>query len=136
MIVCWVLFALCVSISVVGWLGFFHYEAEIESIDSGFATQEPIGETDYSDLLNEEQTPEEILNDGESSETAREALDRLRRENATRLERAKFVRHETNFLTTGVAVGVLAFSILLWNIIWHTGHWIWMGRIPKGIERR
>ena len=29
---------------------------------------------------------------------------------------------ETAFVSRAVAIG-----ILLWNIIWHTGHWIWMG---------
>ena len=29
---------------------------------------------------------------------------------------------------TAIVAGLMGLVILLWNVIWHTGHWIWMGR--------
>jgi hypothetical protein len=37
------------------------------------------------------------------------------------------VRRE-NYLMVALIGGILAGILFLWNIIWHTAHWVWMGR--------
>ena len=43
------------------------------------------------------------------------------------LERRNRVRMEA-FGIVGAIGGILAGLFLVWNMIWHTGHWVWMGR--------
>ena len=37
-------------------------------------------------------------------------------------------RRKQKFLLVGWSGAIFAGGMILWNIIWHTGHWIWMGR--------
>jgi hypothetical protein len=128
MIVCWVLFAITVLFAIFGWFGFVHYDSKIEIIDTEIANQESTGKGKFSDLLRKEQTAEESRNDKDSPETLREELDRWREEQVPQIEREKLVRHRSDSMAAGLLGVLLAVSILLWNIIWHVGHWIWMGR--------
>ena len=42
--------------------------------------------------------------------------------------RMRMETKKNNAALFGLYAGIVAFVILLWNIIWHTAHWIWMGR--------
>ena len=75
----------------------------------------------------------------QGTETPRQELERLRAEQGlgtdgvgvieaqVELERRYRVRMEP-FGVAGAIGGILAGFFLLWNIIWHTAHWVWMGR--------
>jgi len=111
MIVCWVLFAIGTVTAAIGYGG---YRANHELIDpsippppAGYVFDEPprVGDMTAKELLEE--------------------LRELERERAERIDRRQ--KAET-FLFVAQIGALLAGPLLLWNLIWHTGHWIWMGR--------
>ena len=120
MIVCWVLFALASLASMVGGVGYWHYQGEIQSM------RELPPETEvnpFADLIPP-------LPDGftlDSPANANPVETELERRIYAR-ERQILENQEENFAITGIIAATLAGIILLWNIILYTGHWIWMGR--------
>ena len=131
MIVCWVLFALCVVAAAAGWYFGFdaNHQREVaqaeyqalqnESVNfyaSRLADELSQGEKDEADLSDEERERwTEFLAKEKKRQTVENRLEKLRHQ---------IDLWEQAFLF-GSLVGAL---ILLWNIIWHTGHWIWVGR--------
>ena len=114
MIVCWVLF----SLSIVGWIVVYDYaddaqEKVMEVFDR--IDEHPAMELESSD--ESYVTTYESIRDA-SGKTVRELLNDQKwlADDRDRLRQIAGV-----FLSSG-------FYILLWNIVWHIGHWVWMGR--------
>ena len=40
----------------------------------------------------------------------------------------RYSQRKENYQTAGFIGAGLAAMIFMWNLIWHTGHWVWMGR--------
>jgi hypothetical protein len=128
MIVCWVLFALSAATAGVGWFGAERVQNDIDLIraESEAAATSERSESytihDYNDLAGPGRaaTPEEVADiNSDLRERRLEELD----------EELEPLSSKEKSLATIMNVGLFsAAALLLWNIIWHTGHWVWMGR--------
>ena len=110
MIVCWVLFLLLGCTSLIGVLGSTHYRDLSKEIvsESNRVLEQKLESGEYSPdnpymTLPKEWTPESRVAD----------------------------RRTENFTIVTLISSAAALLVLLWNILWHTGHWIWMGRDKK-----
>ena len=88
----------------------------------------PIGASEAEAMLIRLQAPHDYSN---LSDEQLQAKSRSTHENAllanTQNARKRIAENAFFFAS------ILATLILLWNLIWHTGHWIWMGRrVGKG----
>lgn len=106
MIVCWVLFAIGASVSLIGYVGYI-------------VNQEPELTTRIRELRPDEVVEEYTLEQ--------------KREIALAEARQRLHRHQRDvrrgyFFSAAVIGGIFVGILLLWNIIWHTVHWVWMGR--------
>ena len=103
MIVCWVLFLLATAVTAIGYIGFGHYQELISEVP----TVEERAQLDWDSLNSDEQYS---LLEAE-------------------LDEKQPLRHQRDKYSPLMGLGLMAMAvILIWNIIWHTGHWIWMGR--------
>ena len=123
MIVCWVIFALMSVVSLLGHAGCVFYDTKAEELyDMGlnrFAKFDEKGE--FLDL-NSDDVLLEIVQNSDNVYSRMMAMAELDRRYYERKNRSKSVR---------LNAVILAAILLLWNLFWHTGHWIWMGRKPK-----
>ena len=106
MIVCWVLFAIAASFAAVGWIGNEYYVLLSDRI-----VAEVNAESKYVPVYNEDN---EIVQRGIEFKSTPESR--------------AMAKNGEPYQIIGLIGGLVASLILLWNIIWHTGHWIWMGR--------
>lgn len=111
MIVSWILFSIFVFLGLIGLLG-----------------QQMIGEPEFtietpsgSIVVTEGKTIDELRQD-----TELKGLDDVINgiASAKRAHRNKAL----SFRITAWSGALLATAMLIWNIIWYTAHWIWMGR--------
>ena len=112
MIVCWVVLSLAALVGLVGWAGYSHFERKAEAIVRVAQAESEQRFKDAGDVLWGNK--DTVVSTAES-----------------RIEQGKGVP----FMFAGVLGGILAGVLLIWNIIWHTGHWIWMGR-ESGVEAK
>lgn len=112
MIVCWVLFSLGAVVGLAGWAGYDYYDGMQESKQEA-----------YDEQRRKERESQELNGDRNGSMRG----GRLGLPIDPVIERNK-QRYEI----VGLTGGCLAALIFLWNLLWHTGHWIWMGRKPNG----
>lgn len=122
LIVCWALFALCVVTATVGW--YFGFEAD---------RQREVAQAEYDALLNEPiNFVDEIMAEGkDKSELSEDELKALARSEERRKSETVLAEIDKRVSIWAGAIVYGAFAailILLWNILWHIGHWIWMGR--------
>ena len=122
MTICWVLFALCVVTATVGW--YFGIEAD---------RQREVAQAEYDALLNEPiNFVDEIMAEGkDKSELSEDELKALARSEERRNSKTVLaeIDKRVSFWAGAIVYGAFAaILILLWNILWHIGHWIWMGR--------
>lgn len=106
MIVCWVLFAIGASISLIGYVGYI-------------VNQEPELTTRVREL-----PPDAVLEELTLEQKRANALADAGR----RIEREDRQVRREYFLITATIGGIFVGILLLWNVIWHTAHWVWMGR--------
>ena len=106
MIVCWVLFLILGSVGLVGQLQSWRYQAQAEQIvgdaNAKIARQVELGV--------EPVTPwghDLVVSTPESMEAA---------------------KRSGEYAVLANFAGIPALLLLLWNLVWHTSHWIWMGR--------
>jgi len=151
MMVCWVLFALSGLAGVAGWIGNSIYASRILDIRPyGMVLG---GVTDPYTILNElrrserrafhrlveERNGAKKLPEGNVVEQRYEfdtapAMDVEARErifeNVAELHAraSEYYSFIQGFTRLGIVGSMLAAILALWNIIWHTGHWVWMGR--------
>jgi len=130
MTVCWVLFAMAALTAVIGWSGYSHYQREIEEariVDIDDLTTEATEEwrifepgEDSDTSPGRPMTPEEIKDFNLSMQLEHEQSinDKIR---PIRVQRERYS------IALGLG-GLIAAILLLWNIIWHTGHWVSEGR--------
>ena len=119
MIVCWVLFALVSLASLIGGIGYRHYQVEIQ------AMRELPPETEDNEFADLIPPPDGFKLDSPANANPFEA--ELERRLYDR-ERQSYASRKETYAITGIVAAALAGIILLWNIIWHTAHWVWMGR--------
>jgi len=113
MIVCWVLFAISLATGLVGWAGIEYSERQAailvaqaqEDVDAGRLP--PVGTRATRFPGNEE-------------------ADSLRIESTP--DSRKIGSMSGPFGVVGILGGMIGGVLLLFNIILHIGHWIWMGR--------
>lgn len=110
MIVCWVVFCFSVVASAVAWNAEDAARSEtfrlLESAYQHPAMFSDVGEEISSKMRDEDgNTIGDIFREHDWRVEDRDRLEDLRGNSIT-----------------------VAFSLLLWNIIWHVGHWVWMGR--------
>ncbi len=107
LIVCWVLFSVGTVAGLVGYVG---YRANAEP-----------------EYVLQEQSEEDLAVSAKDM-TAEERLEELSGR-ARMLKRSiPRERRKQTFLLVGWSGAIFAGGMILWNIIWHTGHWIWIGR--------
>jgi hypothetical protein len=87
----------------VGWAGYEYYARQAAELVA--------------------QAQEEIRSESPPGQTWRQEAKLMATVESRRIE-----RKGEPFLIIGGLGGIFAGVILLWNIIWHTAHWIWMGR--------
>jgi hypothetical protein len=103
MIVCWVLFAISAATGLVGWAGYEYY---------GYKARASVASWEMPPEYAEDQDPD--------SEVVQ-----LRPAPWPNWE---FVEKQMAFWNTGRISGLLAAGLLLWNVLFHTAHWIWIRR--------
>lgn len=111
MIVCWALFGGSVFLGLASAALTMHYQTEID------ATQERLDQL-------EEWTPEEL----EAEITTGVVLQRSRDRSLLELEIVNLNSDQYQWIVTASAGLFLGIVLFIWNIMWHIGHWIWMGR--------
>lgn len=145
MIVCWALFSLGVFTGAVGLWGYKTYDNKImdlrfdswieSGVDSAYGIKQELRQDikELNDILARAQNTE--------SETLKFGDDEVPRELFIQKTQAVIDRATSQldtvstysetaqlFFIVAAIGGSLAFLMLLWNVIWHVGHWIWMGR--------
>ena len=130
MIVCWALFALIATVGVIGWVGVVHFE---NHIDQAKAESEAAATSEKSQswtIHEPGQDPETDLGRDATPKEVAQINGDLREQRLEKLnEELRPVRKKKEDFKLVMIVGALcAVAALLWNIILHTGHWIWMGR--------
>ena len=111
MILCWVLFSIFTLVGLVGFVGY-------QVLD------EPVFEIELAsgDIVSTKGMTVEQLEQAEELKLAKDVVVAI-----SSTIRAYEKRRE-NFLLTAWLGAFLALASMLWNIIWHTAHWVWMGR--------
>ena len=143
MFFCWVLFSLTAAASLVGYSESRTYARNSEEVwEIWEMGRNPYLRIDVNtDNLHMDEVPDNellsIIRD-ERKAIGDERQDQFSDEYLEAEERRAIAmeallqrydrRMETSQLVAVVAV-TLATIILVWNIIWHVGHWIWMGRV-------
>ena len=107
MIVCWVLFAIPVVVSLVSWPVYYKYGNDLDGL-----IEEPKPRADFSDLLNDN-------NSSVPPDFTFRQIDPVGRA----LER----KQESWGIAAFASMGIAA-VILLWNILCHTAAWVIAGR--------
>ena len=117
MIVCWVLFALASFVATGAGIEYKHHEAKKDDIldtatAQGFNVFDVIDppKVKPGDVLQMER-PWDLY---QLADDYRAATD-----------------ESEMFSYIALVAGIIAGTLLLWNVIWHVGHWIWMGREPN-----
>ena len=106
MIVCWALFALGAVSALIGLAGYQNLVSRAESIELA--------------------THEEAM--AAQPDSDRAEGNRIRWHPSETPESRKIRRDAENWIVPlGFGLGT-ASLMLIWNILWHVGHWIWMGR--------
>lgn len=135
MIVCWGLFAISATCGAICWGIYGYYESQWDSYTSELAevTAATKIKSSYDASI-----VEELIQDLEDQEQKQRMLNELKKFRAIEenLPAAPDIDYQIR-LYEGLAFygGTIAAIIVLWNVIWHVGHWIWMGRKsePDGI---
>ena len=114
MIVCWVLLGVCVA----GWI--FVYD---RADDAHLLVMEVFDQIDEHPAMELESSDESYVTTYEAIRDAsgKTVADLLNDQKPLIDNRDRLRQLAGLFLSAG-------FYLLLWNIIWHIGHWIWMGR--------
>ena len=129
MIVCWVLFAIPAIVSLVSWPMYYKYGNDLDGL---FVELKP--------LDNNSVEPEENIFDQFDEPNGKSAspdvtfgqYNRALRFDEIDRHRALERKQESWGMAAFAGMGIAA-AILLWNILCHTAHWIWMGRrVGKG----
>ena len=107
MIVCWGLFSIG---TVAGLIGYVGYRANAEP-----------------EHVVQEQAEEDLAVSAKDM-AEEERLEELRGRDRMLKRSIPRERRKQKFLLVGWSGAIFAGGMILWNIIWHTGHWIWMGR--------
>ena len=115
MIVCWVLFAIPAIVSLVSWPMYYKYGTEVEAFDV-----KPWERFDPEALI-----PENFQEDDAPGNPFTEEAER--RQKKIDQHRELKSKQEAWGIAAYAGMGIAA-AILLWNILCHTVHWIWMGR--------
>ena len=110
MIVCWVLFAIAVSGFALNWSQYESLASMVSSvsqdIDNHPAMRLLPHDQNYADTVNaDDKTVSDLL----------------------RLQSIYADKRDARSELAGL-FGLVGLLILLWNIVWHIGHWVWMGR--------
>ena len=109
MIVCWVLFLILTGVTLVGFVGYLHNANKAEAIVlAANAEIERKKELGVKPDNSWEFDPIIATPESDKAESQSKAFGEL-----------------------VYFSGVPAIVLLLWNIIWHTGHWVWQGRNKK-----
>ncbi len=103
---------------IIGGIGYWHFDSKYRGLDdlkaelgyNRFERSEP--DNPFADLIPENNRLPEV----EKRKAALAELDR------------RYLNRREVFSITAFIGGAIAVLVLLWNIIWHAGHWIWMGR--------
>ena len=118
MIVCWILFGLASIVAVGTTIEASRNESLMEAILES-ATKQGLNVYEVIDPPNVE--PGDVVHMERPWELFKFADD----------YRVAKQRKESFSLFT-IAASIVAGSLFLWNILWHTGHWILMGRQSDG----
>ena len=103
MTVCWALFAISSATGLVGWAGAKYY---------GYQATASISEWEAPS----------------ANETDQELDEGVVQLQPAPLPNWDYVEKQISFWTWGLIGAWAAAGILMWNTLWHTGHWIWMRR--------
>ena len=110
MIVCWAVFGITIAVMFVVWNAFDSAASQATAIAESFDRHPAI----VSDVVDEDYAS---IKD-ENGNTTRDLL---------RQQKWAAVDRNRKSATAG-KLSLFAICILVWNTIWHIGHWIWMGR--------
>jgi hypothetical protein len=110
LIVCWSLFVVSVIVLGVEWLTYRYAQVEVQDI----ATQHYDSAEAFSSHL--------CYQDESRCPGVKGKIARLRSQYFAAKENAE------NHLSYFYRISAVAIFLLTWNIIWHIGLWIWMGR--------
>jgi len=158
MIVCWVLFGLTAVTTAVGWgIKNFSYGQIMSIRDNGAIVDNEL-KADWGkpltienrlramQLVNERRiqildertgqyaiigapVPQGFeLDDPDVGKTKSELVSDLDVIKAQLNEVRRYRQRYSAADVTAIVAGLMGLVILLWNIIWHTSHWVWMGR--------
>ena len=131
MVVCWVLFSLLALTGAAGW--YFVFEAdpkrEIALAEYQSLKDEKI---DFAALLQAAELSDGEIDESDLSEDELKSIARAEAQSEKRdaaKNRLSAINKEIDSWAGAIVYGSFgAAFMLLWNIIWHIGHWIWMGR--------
>ena len=129
MIVCWVLFSITAAFAAVGGFSYLHYEGKVQELQV-LIDERGYNVFDQFDSDNRAKLPEGYVLDEEVNRNDESGSEpegpwikyQVFAEHEKASNRSKAFGELTFF------AGLPAFLILLWNVILHTGHWVWMGR--------
>jgi len=153
MIVCWVLFGILASLAIFGIAVSHYYENQILNISDHVIKPEhdepyeivralEYGLDAAEELIRRHELreqpasplPEGFVLDPPtiSMENEKIPIDEVRAKRTELSEKYRIARKHESKIEGGNVVAYLSFFaalvMLLWNIIWHTGHWVWVGR--------
>ena len=153
MIMCWVLFGIAFTITAICAAFYIPAQNEVKStiasnpgethyeVNEHLESQIEKAERIVAAMTELERRKREglIENPDDFSDTSPEAIDKATMRVAlAKLELQQYTdarQRRAAPLDIGGPAGIAAIVLLIWNIIWHTGRWIWMGR-ESGVEAK
>lgn len=109
MIVCWVLFGMLFAVTFATYYGSYHYAVQASQI------------IEAAQAASDREAAKIVAEGGVAPEWMTGPIVE------TRESRAALIRSES-LTDLGLPAAILTVFVLVWNVIWHVGHWTWMGR--------